>query len=59
LAAVHDAGGITVVQEPETAQVPTMVLSAMDLRAPDFVLPLERIADLFRTVGIASSLRTG
>lgn len=57
LAAVHDAGGITVVQEPETAQVPTMVLSAMELRAPDFVLPLERIADLFRAV--ASSLRTG
>ena len=57
LAAVHDAGGITVVQEPETAQVPTMVLSAMGLRAPDFVLPLERIADLFRAV--ASSERTG
>jgi two-component system, chemotaxis family, protein-glutamate methylesterase/glutaminase len=57
LAAVHDAGGITVVQKPETAQVPTMVLSAMELRAPDLVLPLERIADLFRTVG--SSVRTG
>ena len=59
LAAVHDAGGITVVQEPETAHVPTMVLSAMEIRAPDFVLPLERIADLFRTIGIVSSLRMG
>jgi two-component system chemotaxis response regulator CheB len=59
LAAVHDAGGITVVQEPETAQAATMVLSAMELRPPDYVLPLERIAELFRTVGIGSSLRTG
>ena len=59
LAAVHDAGGFTVVQEPETAQASTMVLSAMQLRSPDFVLPLGRIAELFRTVGLDSSLRTG
>jgi len=52
LAAVHDAGGITVVQEPETAQASTMVLSAMQLRAPDHVLPLSRIAGLFQTVGL-------
>ena len=54
LAAVHDAGGITVVQEPGTAQAATMVLSAMELRPPDYVLPLERIAELFRTIGIGS-----
>jgi two-component system, chemotaxis family, protein-glutamate methylesterase/glutaminase len=59
LAAVHDAGGFTVVQEPETALASTMVLSAMQLRSPDFVLPLGRIAELFRTVGLDSSLRTG
>jgi two-component system chemotaxis response regulator CheB len=59
LAAVHDAGGFTVVQEPETAQASTMVLSAMQLRTPDFVLPLGGIAELFRTVGLDSSLRTG
>lgn len=59
LAAVHDAGGITVVQEPETAQASTMVLCAMQLRAPDFVLPLGRIAELFQTVGRDSMLRTG
>lgn len=58
LAAVHDAGGVTVVQEPETALVSTMVLSAMKLRVPDFVLPLARIAELFRTVGLDASLRT-
>jgi two-component system, chemotaxis family, protein-glutamate methylesterase/glutaminase len=46
LAAVHDAGGITVVQEPETAQSPQMVLSALKLRSPDMVLSLERIAGL-------------
>lgn len=58
LAAVHDAGGVTVVQEPETAQVSTMVLSAMRLTDPDFVLPLGRIAELFGTVGLTTSLRT-
>jgi two-component system chemotaxis response regulator CheB len=56
LAAVHDAGGITAVQEPETAQASTMVRSAIRLRTPDFVLPLERIAELFRTVGRDSAL---
>jgi two-component system chemotaxis response regulator CheB len=56
LAAVHDAGGITVVQEPETAQVSTMVLSAMQLRAPDWVLPLSGIAELFKAVGRDSTL---
>jgi two-component system chemotaxis response regulator CheB len=51
LAAVHDAGGITVVQAPETAQSPLMVLSALKLRPPDLVLPLEEIAVLLRTLG--------
>jgi two-component system chemotaxis response regulator CheB len=46
LAAIHDAGGITVVQEPDTAQAPNMALSALKLRPADWVLPLEKIADL-------------
>jgi two-component system, chemotaxis family, protein-glutamate methylesterase/glutaminase len=50
LAAVHDAGGVTVVQAPETAQSPLMVLSALKLRSPDLVLPLEEIAALLRTL---------
>jgi two-component system chemotaxis response regulator CheB len=58
LAAVHDAGGITVVQEPETAQAPAMVIAAIRLRTPDFILPLHRIAELFRTVGRDSALDT-
>jgi two-component system chemotaxis response regulator CheB len=51
LAAVHDAGGVTVVQEPQTAQSSVMILSALELRAPDLVLPLGRIAELLRGVG--------
>jgi two-component system chemotaxis response regulator CheB len=52
LAAVHDAGGLTVVQTPETAQSPQMVLSALNLRRPDHVLPLEEIAALLRALPV-------
>jgi two-component system chemotaxis response regulator CheB len=48
LAAVHDAGGLTVVQEPKSALSPVMVRSALELRAPDLVLPLGEIAELLR-----------
>jgi two-component system, chemotaxis family, protein-glutamate methylesterase/glutaminase len=48
LAAVKDAGGITVVQEPETAQAPQMVRSALALRPADWVLPLDKIAALLQ-----------
>jgi len=51
LAAVHDAGGVTVIQEPETAHSTRMVLSALELQWPDFVLPLERIAALLDELG--------
>ena len=51
LAAVHDAGGVTVVQEPSTAQSPQMVNAALKLRRPDYVLPLAGIAALFATLG--------
>jgi two-component system chemotaxis response regulator CheB len=47
LAAVHDAGGITVIQEPQSAQASVMVLSALQRRSPDLVLPLAEIARLF------------
>jgi hypothetical protein len=39
-----------VVQEPDTAAAPTMALSALKLRPADWVLPLEKIADLLRSV---------
>jgi two-component system, chemotaxis family, protein-glutamate methylesterase/glutaminase len=48
LAAVKDAGGITVVQQPETAQAPFMAKSALALRPADWVLPLDEIATLLQ-----------
>ena len=50
LAAVHDAGGLTIVQQPDTASAPNMALSALALRPADWVLPLTDIADLLRTI---------
>jgi two-component system chemotaxis response regulator CheB len=46
LAAVHDAGGLTVVQEPRTAHSSAMILSALERRPADLVLDLEGIAEL-------------
>jgi two-component system chemotaxis response regulator CheB len=46
LAAVHAAGGITVVQQPESAQAPYMLVSALKRTQPDFVLSLAEIASL-------------
>jgi two-component system chemotaxis response regulator CheB len=51
LAAIHRAGGITVVQEPATAHAPQMAMSALKLRPPDHVLSLDRIAALLSTLG--------
>ena len=56
LAAVHDAGGLTVVQTPETAQSPQMVISALKLRQPDYVLPLEEIAAMLSALPTAAAV---
>ncbi len=48
LAAVHDAGGLTVVQEPQTAQSSTMILSALERQPVDLVLDLQGIAELLQ-----------
>nr|WP_036516148.1 chemotaxis protein CheB [Nevskia soli] len=50
LAAVRRRGGVTLVQEPGEAQVPLMPESALKEGPVDFVLPLERIAALLRTL---------
>jgi two-component system, chemotaxis family, protein-glutamate methylesterase/glutaminase len=50
LAAVHDAGGVTVVQNPESARAPHMARSALKLRPVDWVLSLDDIARLLATV---------
>lgn len=52
LQAVHRAGGVTVVQEPQSAQVPLMVVSALQRSRADFVLSLEQIADLLGTLAV-------
>jgi two-component system chemotaxis response regulator CheB len=48
LAAIKDAGGLTVVQKPDTALAPLMAMSALALRPADWVLPLEEIAAMLR-----------
>lgn len=53
LEAVHLCGGITVVQEPRTAQVRLMTESALKRSPVDMVLSLEQIADLLR--GLATT----
>ncbi len=50
LEAVRRVSGITVVQQPESAQVPFMPTSALKRNPADFVLSLPQIADLFRTL---------
>jgi two-component system chemotaxis response regulator CheB len=57
LAAVLRAGGVTIVQEPGSAQVPLMVLSALKRSSPDFLLPLDAIAGLLRTLAGAPVAR--
>jgi two-component system chemotaxis response regulator CheB len=46
LAAIGAAGGLTVVQDPREAEVPTMPQQAIRLRAPDLILSLEEIHTL-------------
>jgi two-component system, chemotaxis family, protein-glutamate methylesterase/glutaminase len=53
LAAIHRSGGVTIVQEPDSAQVPLMVLSALARTPVDFVMPLKDIAVLLQTLAIA------
>jgi two-component system chemotaxis response regulator CheB len=46
LQAIHQAGGVTVVQQPDSAKVPLMVVSALQRGPADFVLSLPEIAQL-------------
>lgn len=43
---IKDAGGVTVVQDPAGALVDSMPASAIEAVAPDYIVPLERIAPL-------------
>jgi two-component system chemotaxis response regulator CheB len=51
LAAVHRAGGLTMVQQPETAHAPLMAAAALRRGAVDFVLSLDQIAIALGTLG--------
>jgi two-component system chemotaxis response regulator CheB len=44
--AVHRAGGVTVVQDPATCEVPVMPQSALELFTPDFVVAPDQIVAL-------------
>jgi two-component system chemotaxis response regulator CheB len=46
LAHIGEQGGLTVVQDPSEAAIPTMPRAAIKRRAPDLVLALERIGAL-------------
>ena len=46
LRAIHRAGGLTVVQDPAEAFVPTMPEAALRLFTPDFILPVRDINTL-------------
>ncbi|MFP5392216.1 MAG: chemotaxis protein CheB [Gammaproteobacteria bacterium] len=46
LAAIGRAGGLTVAQDPQEAEMPTMPAAAIALRAPDLVLRLEQVRTL-------------
>jgi len=52
LAAVKEAGGIAVVQDPEEAFAPSMPRSAMNLVPVDHVLPLREIPVLLTTLAL-------
>ena len=52
LAAVCDAGGWAVVQEPATAQSPMMVVSALKRCPEALVLDLDGIAELFGQLNV-------
>ena len=44
---IKELGGLTVVQDPDTAESPYMPAAAIALHKPDYVLPLEEIISLF------------
>jgi len=46
LKCIGDAGGITIVEDPETAQVPVMPEAAVKLFTPGYILPLAGIGPL-------------
>ncbi|MBI4649358.1 MAG: chemotaxis protein CheB [Bacteroidia bacterium] len=44
---IKERGGVTIVQDPDTAEVFTMPLAAVESSKIDYILPVENIAGLF------------
>jgi two-component system, chemotaxis family, protein-glutamate methylesterase/glutaminase len=51
LAGMKVAGGLTIVQDPASAEVPTMPEAAIRRAAPDLILPLAEIRSLLARLG--------
>lgn len=47
LKVIQDMGGLTIVQNPETAETPIMPQAALDVLTPDHILHLEEMGDVF------------
>jgi two-component system chemotaxis response regulator CheB len=45
---IKEAGGLVIVQTPETSEVAEMPRAAIAAVKPDYVLPLEKIGSLLR-----------
>ena len=45
---IHEAGGLSVVQSPDSAKVATMPMAALNLFQPDVIADVNRLALLFR-----------
>ena len=50
MAAIGQAGGLTVVQDPQDAEISTMPAAAIRLRHPSLILPLREIRTLLATL---------
>jgi two-component system chemotaxis response regulator CheB len=50
--AVHTAGGITIVQDPASAEYPAMPQAALDLGTPSYVLPVADIQEILERLPV-------
>lgn len=53
MAAIHARGGLTIVQDPQDADVPTMPEAAIARSRPDHILPLRAISPMLQQLAAA------
>jgi two-component system chemotaxis response regulator CheB len=56
LRAIKAAGGVTIVQNPESAEFPEMPSSALSLQKPDYVVKVSELPQLFLSCQTGASL---